>query len=49
MACLYLLGRCDYNFGRQFSEFHFDLQRKNSGHYSLLIDMFGKTEMQMKR
>ena len=28
MACLYLLGKCDCIFGRQFPKFQFDFQRK---------------------
>ena len=28
MACIYLLGKCDCSFGRQFPKFQFDLQRK---------------------
>ena len=28
VACLYLLGKCDCGFGRQFPKFQFDLQRK---------------------
>ena len=37
-ACFYLLGKCDCIFGRQFSKFQFDLQRKQCS-YSLLIDV----------
>ena len=48
IAYLYLLGKCDCSFARQFPKFQFDLQRK---HRSLLqlIDMFGEAEMGMKR
>ena len=48
MACLYLLGKCDCSCGRQFPKFQFDLQRKQRS-LSLLIDMFGKAEMRVKR
>ena len=48
MACFYLLGKCDCSCGRQFPKFQFDLQRKQSS-LSLLIDMFGKAEMRVKR
>ena len=48
MACLYLLGKCGCSCGRQFPKFQFDLQRKQSS-LSLLIDMFGKAEMRVKR
>ena len=48
MACLSLLGKCECSFGRQFPKLQFDLQRKKV-HHSLLMDMFGKTEMLVKR
>ena len=48
MACLYLLGKYDCSCGRQFPKFQFDLQRKQCS-LSLLIDMFGKAEMRVKR
>ena len=48
MACLYLLGKYDCSCVRQFPKFQFDLQRKQWS-LSLLIDLFGKAEMRVKR
>ena len=48
IAYLYLLGKSDYRFGGSFPDFNL-AYKENSVHYSLLIDMFGKAEMQVKR
>ena len=48
IAYLYLLGKSDCRFGGSFPDFNL-AYKENSVHYSLLIDMFGKAEMQVKR
>ena len=47
-ACLYLLGKCGCSSGRQFPKFQFGLQRKQRSLF-ILMDMFGKAEMRVKR